>query len=341
MFKNLFKLIRRIYIDKDYTTDQSKGFDSSTSFLKKNIIFFYEIGCFLHKKKLKFLADIFFSVPYFFYSFFGILNLNFSKIVYLFNSDKSFALDKDRKRFTNLSFSLADNYDRYFEKKRNEKLKILEIGIGGHLNPHLGGSSLRALSKFFKNSQIVGLDIVDKSPHQRKRIKTVTGSQIDDKIIKEIANKYGPFDIIIDDGSHYVDHQNFSFQCLFPYLKFDGIYIIEDMLSSYMKYMGGSVNLNDDKNLVTKFSKLTHNVYSEVIFPEELKKLNQNFSLSSIQFFSRNGRGCVIFEKSDKKNDGVGTEPEYKLSAEEIQKINPDHRHNKKLSTGINLKEKK
>ena len=337
MFKNLFKLIKRIYISRNYTLDKSKGFYPNSSFLRKNIILFYELGCFLQKKKLKLIADIFFSIPYYFYSIFGLRNISFAQICYLFNSDKSLALDKNGQH-TNLSFTLANHYDRFFHEKRNDRLKILEIGIGGHDNPHLGGSSLRAFSKYFQRSKIFGLDLIDKSPHKRKKIQTLMGSQNDEMFLKKIASDHGPFDIIIDDGSHFVEHQNFSFKFLFQHLNPNGIYIIEDMLSAYMKYMGGSINLDDEKNLVTKFSKLTHNVYSEYIFKDQSHKLDLGLSISSIQFFSKNGKGCIVIEKSSNKKDGSKTNPEFKLNREEIKEKNPDHRHNKKMDSGLNLK---
>ena len=339
MFKKLFGLIKKIYITNNYILDQKKklGYFPSSDFLRKNIIFFYELGCFLQKKKLNFFSDIFFSIPYFFYTLFRIKKISFCETCYLFNSDKSLSVAEEEKNI-NLSFALANNYDRYFNQIKNRKLKILEIGIGGHNSPHHGGSSLRALSKFFKRSEILGIDIVDKKFHERKRIKTFMGSQIDENFLKENIYKHGPFDIIIDDGSHYVDHQNLSFKYLFPHLNVDGIYIIEDMLSAYMNYMGGSTNLDDERNLVTKFSQLTHNVYSEHIFPEELKKLKQNDAISSIQFYSKNGKGCIIIEKSTMNKNGNFTRPEFKLSNDEIKKDFPDHPHNQKMSSGLRIK---
>lgn len=334
MLKKLLNLIKKIYITDTYVLGQNKGFYPSSDFLRRNIIFFYELGCFLQKKKFKFTSDIFFSIPYFFYRLFRIRNISFFETSYLFNSDKSLALDKEKKQ-TNLSYTLANNYDRYFNQIKNRKLKILEIGIGGHQSRHHGGSSLRALAKFFKRSEIFGIDIIDKKPHERKRIKTFMGSQIDKNFLEEIIKNHGPFDIVIDDGSHYVDHQNLSFKYLFPHLNFDGLYIIEDMLSAYVKYMGGSVNIDDEKNLVTKFSQLTHNVYSEYIFPEELKKLKHNEAISSIQFYSKNGKGCIIIEKSTSNKNGNLTSPEFKLTSDQIKKDFPDHKHNQKMSSGL------
>ena len=55
MLNKICRAIKKIYFDKNY------------NFEKKNIIFFYELGCFLQKKKLFFIADVAFSIPYFFY----------------------------------------------------------------------------------------------------------------------------------------------------------------------------------------------------------------------------------------------------------------------------------
>ena len=332
--KKLFNLIKRIYINNDYTLDDSKGFYASSTFLRRNVIFFYEIGCFFQKQKFKFLADFMFSVPYLFFSVFGLRNLSFSQICYLFNSDKSLARDKEKK-FTNLVFTLADNYDRFFYRIKNKKLKILEIGIGGHVNPNLGGSSLRSLSKFFNRSEIFGIDIIDKKPHERKRIKTFLGSQMNKNFLEEISKKYGPFDIIIDDGSHYVDHQIHSFNILFPFLNDNGMYFIEDMLSSHMRYMGGSINIDNEKNLVSKFSKISHSVYSEYILIDELKKLKQSIPISSMLFFCKNGKGCIFIEKAENREDGRYTTPEHKLSMDDIKKSNPDHKLNRKSPSGV------
>jgi hypothetical protein len=53
------------------------------------------------------------------------------------------------------------------------------------------------------------------------------------KTIDEIRNVNNDsnllFDLIIDDGSHIVDHMLLTFKTLSKYLKVDGLYIIEDI----------------------------------------------------------------------------------------------------------------
>lgn len=61
-----------------------------------------------------------------------------------------------------------------------------------------------------------------------------------------MAESDAPYDIIIDDGSHMVRHVIASFEALFPYLRRGGLYIIEDLHTSYWKRYGllSLLNLN-------------------------------------------------------------------------------------------------
>lgn len=316
MLHKFWKVITKIYFNQNY------------NFEKKNIIFFYELGCFLQKKKLFFLADIFFSTPFFFYRILTFKKISFKKICRLYNTDKARG-----------AFSLAKNYDRYFNQIKNRNLKILEIGIGGHSKSHLGGSSLRALKKYFKNSKIYGIDLVDKKYHGRKKITILQGSQSDINFLENIETQHGPFDIIIDDGSHYVDHQLFTFNTMFKNLSNEGIYIIEDVNTSYRKFFGGSVDLNDKNHLINIFSNYIHNVYAENILPEELKKIDNSINISSIQFFSNDSRCSILIEKSKIKKST--SKEYYKLTREEFSKKYPDHKYNIKSSDGVREYKKK
>jgi hypothetical protein len=59
--------------------------------------------------------------------------------------------------------------------------------------------------------------------------------QSDAIALKAYAKKNGPFDIIIDDGSHITSHQILSFETLWAYLNVGGTYVIEDTLTSLGK----------------------------------------------------------------------------------------------------------
>jgi len=132
-----------------------------------------------------------------------------------------FGTDKSNK-FHNYT----ERYDFYFSKIRNEKLKVLEIGIQN-------GFSLKMWKKYFENSEIFGIDTADCSKFAEDRVIPLLGSQNDLEFLERINKEHGPFDIIIDDGSHFNDDMKKSFEFLFPLLKDGGIYVVEDLHCCY------------------------------------------------------------------------------------------------------------
>jgi hypothetical protein len=150
------------------------------------------------------------------------------------------------------------HYMTHFRKFKNKRIKLFEIGVGGYKNPKAGGNSLRMWKKYFPFGKIYSIDIYDKSQLQEKNIKIYQGSQIDEDILKTICNNDGPFDIIIDDGSHINEHIIKTFSILFPTLKDGGIYVIEDIQTSYWdSYGGDSKDLNNPITAMNFFKALT------------------------------------------------------------------------------------
>lgn len=134
----------------------------------------------------------------------------------------------------------AQHYERHFAPIRRKQLNILEIGVGGYRDPKAGGRSLRMWRTYFPRSHIFGIDLYDKKVHDEPRIKTFVGSQVDERFLSEVTRTIGNIDIIIDDGSHQNDHVLHTFSILFPQLSKNGIYVIEDVQTSYWPEMGGS-----------------------------------------------------------------------------------------------------
>lgn len=136
----------------------------------------------------------------------------------------------------------AENYEYHFSSKRFLSLNILEIGIGGYNNPEAGGESLRMWKDFFPRGIIYGLDIYDKQAHVEDRIRIYQGDQFNSDILERILREAkGGLDIIVDDGSHINNDVIMSFQCLFPLMNNNGIYVIEDLQTSYWAGFGGGV----------------------------------------------------------------------------------------------------
>lgn len=136
----------------------------------------------------------------------------------------------------------CDFYDSLFSARRDEPLRILELGVGGFQRPHdpcFGGASLRTWRDYFPQASICGLDIYDKSGVADERIAVIQGSQTDAELLTNVSREHGPFNIIIDDASHIPGLTLESFRILFPLLAPSGIYVIEDLSTSYWPNWGG------------------------------------------------------------------------------------------------------
>jgi hypothetical protein len=131
------------------------------------------------------------------------------------------------------------HYERHFRPLRDQVVRVLEIGIGGYDNLTPGGGSLKMWKRYFNRGRIYGVDIFDKSHVNEARIQALRGRQDDRDFLRGLAEEHGPFDIVIDDGSHINEHVRASFEVLFPYVRNGGFYVIEDLWTSYLPGWGG------------------------------------------------------------------------------------------------------
>jgi hypothetical protein len=123
-------------------------------------------------------------------------------------------------------------YERYLARFRDRQVRVLEIGCDG-------GESMRMWTYYFRRGQLVRVDAKDKALVTPPRVRAVHGAQDDVEFLTSLAD-YGPFDVIIDDGSHLNHHVVTSFSVLFPQLRSGGLYVIEDIGASYWPGWGGS-----------------------------------------------------------------------------------------------------
>ncbi|MCV2864921.1 class I SAM-dependent methyltransferase [Albidovulum sediminicola] len=135
------------------------------------------------------------------------------------------------------------NYFKLFHGRREEPLKLLEIGVGGYGDDDRGGYSLRMWRDFFPNAEIVGIDIHAKNLDVGPRVTICQGSQVDEAFLRQLVLDHGPFDIIVDDGSHFNEHVVESYRILFPTLRPGGIYVAEDVQTAFRENRGGSLTL--------------------------------------------------------------------------------------------------
>ncbi len=127
-------------------------------------------------------------------------------------------------------------YSLYFSPIKEEKLQILEIGIWK-------GGSIKLWEKYFSNANLHFIDIsFEMLKYQPQRSSLYLADQSNVKELHDVMKQIGnPMDIIIDDGGHTMKQQITSFATLWPYLRSGGIYVIEDLHTSYWKdfYDGG------------------------------------------------------------------------------------------------------
>jgi len=136
----------------------------------------------------------------------------------------------------------TDVYEAYLCKKRNQPIKLLEIGLGVkgeawqanivHGRNTVGGASLKMWYDYFPRARIYGVDINPASHIDNDRITTYIVDQGDVDALNGFLESIGnvKFDVIVDDGSHRPDHQQVSLGVLFPRLAPGGFYFIEDLL---------------------------------------------------------------------------------------------------------------
>lgn len=113
--------------------------------------------------------------------------------------------------------SYIDFYEKELFKYQHTAERVLEIGIAH-------GLSTNMWRKYFINAEIIGVDIKD-----RGAIAEGCTLIYADATNHQTFSKYNFFDVIIDDGSHIFEHQIKSFNVLFPKLRSNGVYFIEDI----------------------------------------------------------------------------------------------------------------
>lgn len=190
-------------------------------------------------------------------------------------------------------------YEKYFLPFRDLKINILEIGVDN-------GDSLRIWREYFPKANICGIDI-DKKDFTINHTSIIQGDQSDHKFLNTLINKYKSFDIIIDDGSHKSQHIISSFNFLFPFLNDDGLYVIEDLQTSYIPRYGGSrINLNKKNSSMNFIKSLTDSINYEKNNRPFFKKKFFDGLVKSICFhqnivFIYKGKSINYFYDNDSK----------------------------------------
>jgi hypothetical protein len=194
-------------------------------------------------------------------------------------------------------------YEKYLPFNRNDNVKILEIGV-------LNGESLCVWKKYYPNAEIIGIDIDETCKRfEGENVKIEIGSQFDGVFLKQIIEKYGEFDLILDDGSHMNNHVIFSFKNLFSSVKSGGVYIVEDCCTSYWSHYGGErygkdtmieyfKGVVDEVNFFGEWQEKHDNLYArrDDLLIEQFKNKGYNYigtQIESLNFMN----GIILITK--------------------------------------------
>ena len=129
-------------------------------------------------------------------------------------------------------------YEALLKPVREQPIRLLEIGlIHGHTQDTMrdrletvGCPSLKMWAEYLPRSEIFGFDIVDFQSFSEPHVTIFQGDQSStDDLMHMVELARGPFDIIIDDGSHASHHQQIALATLFQHLAPGGLYCIEDL----------------------------------------------------------------------------------------------------------------
>jgi cephalosporin hydroxylase len=127
-----------------------------------------------------------------------------------------------------------DIYDRHFSPYRGRKVNIVEFGVSH------GGSLQMWRTYFGRRAVITGVDVDPRcATLTSKGINVVIGDQENREFLNDLADRVGEIDVVIDDGGHTMAQQIATFEELWPRVRDGGIFLVEDLHTSYWPNYGG------------------------------------------------------------------------------------------------------
>lgn len=129
-----------------------------------------------------------------------------------------------------------DIYHRHLAQFRDQAVTLVEFGV-------LHGGSLQMWKRYLgPRARIVGVDVnpVCKAVEE-DQVSVRIGDQGDREFLRRLVDEIGTIDIVIEDGGHYMTQQIATFEELYFRMPEYGLYIAEDVHTSYFARYGGGV----------------------------------------------------------------------------------------------------
>ena len=195
-----------------------------------------------------------------------------------------------RRNTDKVNHNYLNKYEFFLNPFKHEHFNLLELGV-------FRGSSLMMWYDYFKNANIFGVDINrDCVKFSNDRINIHILNLDDLNSYSELYNNR--YKIIIDDASHFWDHQIFSFFNLFSVLESGGIYIIEDLQTNFGSFIK-DYSHGSDISCVEMLLNMTYNVVSDYTFDSSKIKYHVIYDKIArcIDMISYIQKSCIIVKK--------------------------------------------
>lgn len=187
----------------------------------------------------------------------------------------------------------CDFYQAMLEPIRKTATAVAEIGVWH-------GASIKMWRDYFPAATVYGIDrdlsLVEGETGDRTQLLSL--NQEDRGALRTFAEQYGPFDMICDDGGHFMNEQQISLGTLFPYIKPGGWYIVEDCHTSFLHGTEFGLNESGSNATIHILEALAEQRLptSEYMSPEELQYLHDNVAQCLI--YGRKSMTCMIQKKA-------------------------------------------
>lgn len=131
-------------------------------------------------------------------------------------------------------------YERHFKRFINQPVIFWEIGV-------FKGGSVQLWKRYLGPfAIIIGIDINPKCKRfEEEQIHIRIGDQSDTTFLQSLIDEFGPPDVVLDDGSHIMEHVCKTWEFMYDKISKNGVYFVEDLHTAYFEKYGGGLNRED------------------------------------------------------------------------------------------------
>ncbi|KAM0418683.1 hypothetical protein ACHAPT_012380 [Fusarium lateritium] len=148
-------------------------------------------------------------------------------------------------------------YEKYLGPLQGKPVKFLEIGLGCNME-YGPGASYNTWTEFLPGVDLYFIEnrrgCAETFKAKNPAASIAIGDQASVKFLTQFSNEStqdGLFDVIVDDGGHGMVEQITSLEQLWKIVNPGGIYVIEDLQTSYKEHHGGDSSGRDTRKHTT------------------------------------------------------------------------------------------